>query len=185
MVKKKVKIICVECNKDHWIDEATYKSKLKKNQKHFYCSLSCAAKKGNRLYPNKLGKYKGDISSLKGYEANRLDEFSPFKYSLNRARSRSSEREEKTDLTLEYLKELWDNQKGLCAYTKIPMEIPRSSQDHDIKKSPTKLSLDRIESKIGYFKGNVEFVCYCVNVMKNDFSKQEIVDFINKIKSVN
>ena len=63
------------------------------------------------------------------------------------------------------------------------MEMPRSSQDEDIKKSPTKLSLDRIDPNIGYFKGNVEFVCYCVNVMKNDFTKDKMISFINLIKN--
>jgi len=113
----------------------------------------------------------------------RLDQYSPFKYSLNKARSRSKSRNEVTDLTLEYLKEIWENQKGLCSYTNIKMEMPRSSQDEDIKKSPTKLSLDRINPSIGYIKGNVEFVCYCVNVMKNDFTKNQMVDFINQIKT--
>ena len=113
----------------------------------------------------------------------RLDQYSPFKYSLNKARSRSKSRNETTDLTLEYLKEIWENQKGLCSYTNIKMEMPRSSQDEDIKKSPTKLSLDRIDPSIGYIKGNVEFVCYCVNVMKNDFTKNQMVDFINQIKT--
>jgi hypothetical protein len=113
----------------------------------------------------------------------RLDQYSPFKYSLNKARSRSKSRNETTDLTLEYLKEIWENQKGLCSYTNIKMEMPRSSQDEDIKKSPTKLSLDRIDPNTGYIKGNVEFVCYCVNVMKNDFTKDQMIDFINQIKS--
>lgn len=113
----------------------------------------------------------------------RLDQYSPFKYSLNKARSRSKSRREVTDLTLEYLKEIWETQKGLCSYTNIKMETPRSSQDEDIKKSPTKLSLDRIDPSIGYIKGNVEYVCYCVNVMKNDFTKDQMVDFINQIKS--
>lgn len=112
----------------------------------------------------------------------RLDQYSPFKYSLNKARSRSKSRGEVTDLTLEYLKEIWETQKGLCSYTNIKMEMPRSSQDEDIKKSPTKLSLDRIDPSIGYIQGNVEFVCYCVNVMKNDFTKDQMVDFINEIK---
>ena len=112
----------------------------------------------------------------------RLDQYSPFKYSLNKARSRSKSKSETTDLTLEYLKEIWETQKGLCSYTNIKMEMPRSSQDEDIKKSPTKLSLDRIDPSIGYIKGNVEFVCYCVNVMKNDFTKDQMVDFINQIK---
>ena len=113
----------------------------------------------------------------------RLDQYSPFKYSLNKARSRSKSRGETTDLTLQYLKQIWENQNGLCPYTNIKMEMPRSSQDEDIKKSPTKLSLDRIDPSIGYIKGNVEFVCYCVNVMKNDFTKNQMVDFINQIKN--
>ena len=113
----------------------------------------------------------------------RLDQYSPFKYSLNKARSRSKSRSEVTDLTLEYLKEIWENQNGLCTYTNIKMEMPRSSQDEDIKKSPTKLSLDRIDPSIGYIKGNVEFVCYCINVMKNDFTKQEMIDFIKLINN--
>ena len=112
----------------------------------------------------------------------RLDQYSSFKYSLNKARSRSKSKGESTDLTLEYLKEIWEKQKGLCSYTNIKMEMPRSSQDEDIKKSPTKLSLDRIDPSIGYTKGNVEFVCYCVNVMKNDFTKDQMISFINQIK---
>jgi hypothetical protein len=62
------------------------------------------------------------------------------------------------------------------------MEISRTSGDEDIKKTPIKASLDRIDPNIGYVKGNVEFVCYCINVMKNDFAKKEMIDFINLIK---
>lgn len=113
----------------------------------------------------------------------RLDQYSSFKYSLNKARSRSKCKNETTDLTLQHLKEIWEKQKGLCSYTNIKMEMPRSSQDEDIKKSPNKLSLDRIDPSIGYIKSNVEFVCYCINVMKNDFSKDQMISFINEIKN--
>ena len=119
---------------------------------------------------------------LKKIYKSRLDKYSPFKYSLNKARSRSRQRGEETDLTLEYLKKIYDNQNGLCPYTDIKMELPRSSQDEDIKKSPTKLSLDRIDPNKGYIQGNVEFVCYCINVMKNDFSKRETLNFISRIR---
>lgn len=178
---KKTKIICAECGNDHEIRQSDYNRKIKAGQEKFYCSLKCSGKADHKNNPSKLAKNKGNISLLKGYEANRLDQYSPFKYSLNKARSRSKERGEETDLTLEYLKEVYDSQNGLCTYTGIKMEIPRSSQDEDIKKSPTKLSLDRVHSHTGYFKGNVEFVCYCVNVMKNDFSKDQMLDFIELI----
>jgi hypothetical protein len=179
---KKTKIICVSCGKAHEIRLGDYNRKIKAGQSKFYCSLKCSGKADYKNNPKKLEKNKGNISLLKGYEANRLDEYSPFKYSLNKARSRSKEKGQETNLTLEYLKEVYDNQNGLCAYTKIKMEMPRSSQDEDIKKSPTKLSLDRVHSDFGYCKGNVEFVCYCVNVMKNDFTKDQMVTFINQIK---
>lgn len=184
MTIKKTQIICAECSKEHFISKNDYNRKIKNGQNNFYCSLSCAAKKGNKLYPNKLGKYKGDISLLKGHEGNRLDEFSQFKYHANKARSRSKQRGEKTNINVEYLKELWEKQNGICPYTGIKMEISRTSQDEDIKKTPTKASLDRIDPNIGYIKGNVEFVCYCINVMKNDFTKEQTLNFINKIKSV-
>lgn len=63
------------------------------------------------------------------------------------------------------------------------MEISRTSADEDIKKTPTKASLDRIDPNKGYIIGNVEFVCYCINVMKNDFTKEQMIDFINNIKN--
>ena len=178
---RKTKITCASCSKEHEIRLGDYNRKIKAGQNKFYCSLKCSGKADYKNNPSKLEKNKGNISLLKGHEANRLDEYSPFKYSLNKARSRSKEKGEETNLTLEYLKEVYDNQNGLCTYTGIKMEIPRSSQDEDIKKSPTKLSLDRVHSHTGYSKGNVEFVCYCVNVMKNDFSKDQMLDFIKLI----
>jgi hypothetical protein len=119
------------------------------------------------------------ISKIK---LNRLDEFSPFKYHANKARSRSKAKGEKSDIDIKYLKEVWEKQNGVCPYTGIKMEISRTSQDEDIKKTPIKASLDRIDPNIGYLKGNVEFVCYCVNVMKNDFTKDQMLNFIKQIK---
>lgn len=184
MLIKKTKIICSECNEEHEIAEAMYRSKIKRGQKDFYCSLSCAAKRGNKTHPNKLGKYKGNISQLKGYENNRLDEYSSFKYHLSRAKSRDKQKGNISNIDLKYLKEIWNKQNGICPYTGIKMQISRTSQDEDIKKTPIKASLDRIDPKIGYIKGNVEFVCYCVNVMKNDFTKDEMINFINQIKCI-
>lgn len=180
---KKIKIICDECRKEHLIRQGDYNRKIKTGKTKFYCSFSCAGKADYKNNPYKLEKNKGNINLLKGYEHNRLDEYSPFKYHANKARSRSKARGEKTDLDVKYLKEVWESQNGTCPYTGIKMEISRTSQDEDIKKTPIKASLDRIDPSIGYLKGNVEFVCYCVNVMKNDFTKQETLNFINQIKS--
>lgn len=180
---RKVKIICSECSKEHEIRQNDYNKKIKKGKYKFYCSLSCAGKADYRNNPSKINKCKGNIAFLKGYQNNRLDEYSQFKYHASKARSRSKIRGEKSDLDVQYLKQLWESQNGICPYTGIKMEISRTSQDEDVKKTPTKASLDRINPKIGYIKGNVEFVCYCINVMKNDFTKEETLEFIKKIRN--
>ena len=179
---KKTKIICAECGNEHEIRQGDYNRKIKAGQEKFYCSLRCSGKADHKNNPSKLAKNKGNIFLLKGHENNRLDEYSPFKSHANKARSRSKARGEKTDLDVQYLKEVWDKQDGICPYTGIKMEISRTSQDEDIKKTPIKASLDRIDPNIGYLKGNVEFVCYCVNVMKNDFTKDQMLNFIKQIK---
>ena len=183
MAVKKVKIICAECGNEHHIRQGDYNRKIKAGQDKFYCSLKCSGKADYKNNPSKLEKNKGNISLLKGHENNRLDEYSPFKSHANKARSRSKEKGYKTNITPKYLKEeVWDKQNGICPYTRIKMELGRTSSDEDMKKTPTKASLDRIDPNIGYIQGNVEFVCYCVNVMKNDFTKEEMIDFINLIK---
>jgi hypothetical protein len=178
-----VKIICTECSKEHEIRQGDYNRKIKAGQNKFYCSLKCSGKADYKNNPNKLKKFKEvNANRIKKYCGCRLDKYSPFKYHANKARSRSKIKGYQTDLTKEYLKEVWDNQNGICPYTGIKMEISRTSQDEDIKKTPTKASLDRIDPNIGYIKGNVEFVCYCINVMKNDFTKDQMINFINLIK---
>jgi hypothetical protein len=176
----KVKIKCKHCGNEIEKIKAEYDRRIKKKSVGFFCNLKCS---GLFFKAKHLDKFKGNYSHLIKYQNNRLDQYSPFKYHANKARSRSKQKGYKTDLNAEYLKEVWDNQSGICPYTGIKMEISRTSRDEDIKKTPIKASLDRIDPNIGYTKGNVEFVCYCVNVMKNDFSKKEMVNFINLIKN--
>jgi hypothetical protein len=175
----KIKVKCKHCGNEIEKIKAEYERRIKKKAVGFFCNLKCS---GSFFNAKHLEKYKGDYSHFKGYENNRLDKYSSFKYFINKAKSRSKIKNQKTDLTLEYLKQLWDSQKETCPYTGMQMQLPRTTQDEDIKKTPTKASLDRIDPNIGYIKGNVEFVCYCVNVMKNDFAKEQMIDFINQIK---
>lgn len=45
---------------------------------------------------------------------------------------------------------------------------------------PDTVSLDRIDSLKGYTSCNVELVPVFINLGKNQFSKQQVVDFINQ-----
>jgi hypothetical protein len=78
-------------------------------------------------------------------------------------------------LTLEQLDDLWARQKGRCALTGIRM----SHTTND----PYKMSLDRIDNSRGYTPDNVQFVCACVNFMKNDSTEEEFVRLCRLVSS--
>jgi hypothetical protein len=86
---------------------------------------------------------------------------------LAKHRSKKSNRE--NDLSLDFLKQLWNKQKGLCALTGLTMQ-------HSIGKGKlfNNLSIDRIDSSKGYTKDNVQLVCSVVNRIKSDLSLEEL-----------
>lgn len=86
----------------------------------------------------------------------------------------------KNNLDVKYLKELWDKQNGICPYTKIKMVLPKTSAEWNIR-SLKKASLDRIDPRQEYKKGNVEFVCLAVNLAKNSFTREEMKEFLSEI----
>jgi hypothetical protein len=184
MAVSKIQLKCLYCGNIFDKLKSEYNRRISKGKTKFYCSYQCVGKADIDKNPDKFKKFReANAIRIKKYCGCRLDQYSPFKYHANKARSRSKEKGYKTDLTTEYLKEIWDKQNGTCPYTKIQMELSRTSGDEDIKKTPTKASLDRIDPSIGYVQGNVEFVCYCINVMKNDFTKDQMINFINLIKN--
>lgn len=45
----------------------------------------------------------------------------------------------------------------------------------------TNISIDRIDSSVGYVRGNVQFVCDVANRMKQDLSHKELLVWCKKI----
>mgnify|MGYP006090001473 CR=1 FL=1 len=89
---------------------------------------------------------------------------------------KSLEAEVEFDLTLEYLAELWEQQKSLCAITGLKMVKP------DQPRSLLNGSPDRIDSSKGYIKGNLQWLCTFVNYAKSDFNDKEIKEIFKAIK---
>lgn len=83
------------------------------------------------------------------------------------------------DITMEYVWEIFKNQNEKCALSGIPIKFALSKKDHI--KGETTASLDRINSDKGYVKGNVQWVHKWVNLMKNDFTILEFVDYCQKV----
>ena len=77
-------------------------------------------------------------------------------------------------LTIAEAWNLYEKQKGRCALSGL--SIVFSS-----KTSKETVSLDRIDSKIGYLIGNVQWVHKAVNIMKNMFSQDVFIDLCRRV----
>lgn len=97
--------------------------------------------------------------------------FSVLKNTCTKAKLRN--REFDLNITWEYLFELWEEQNGLCAYSGLPLSI---EVNH-----PHKVSLDRINSKLGYIIGNLQLASSSVNRMKQEFDEDFFVDVCKRI----
>lgn len=82
-----------------------------------------------------------------------------------------------SDLTVDYLVDLWDKQKGFCYYTGIEMNWKAN------KIEKFGFSLDRLNPEKGYVQGNVVFCCYLANTMKWTHNEIEFYEFMEKILS--
>lgn len=180
IIMKTIKLKCVECNNEFKrpLKEHTRSLKLKRPE---FCSGTCSTIRRNKDLPLEERKKCYDISQHAG---NNRDEYSAFRYFINKSNSKDRTlRYGCSELTLPYLKTLWESQSGICPYTGIKMLLPETTTEHAQIHSPLRASLDRIDSTKGYVEGNVEFVCYSVNMAKNGFTKKETMDFFNAIVS--
>lgn len=93
---------------------------------------------------------------------------------LNHAAQRT--KEGKYNLDLPYLMEIYENQNGKCAISNVEMTYIAGKG-----RVFTNISIDRIDSKIGYEKGNIQLVCFIVNVMKQDGTLEDLIHWCKTI----
>jgi len=74
-------------------------------------------------------------------------------------------------LRLSEVLEIYHKQGGRCAITGVQMAC-----DH---LSPYAISIDRRDSAIGYTAHNIQLVCRCVNLAKNSYTNEDILDFFD------
>jgi uncharacterized protein (DUF433 family) len=176
----KTSIICSFCGKKVEKIATEIKRQQKRGKTLFYCGLSCAGKS----HSDRLKKYiEQNTEVIKQYCDNRKDEFTPFRYHLRNAKRRSqgTSRSAKKDfnLSLEDIRDIWNNQNGKCAVTSLPLVC--KTFDDGKNKNPYQASLDRINNNKGYSKDNVRFVCLIVNYARNNFSDEQVIEFFNKL----
>ena len=75
---------------------------------------------------------------------------------------------EGTPISLEYLVALYEQQRGICAISQLPMHITLDQSDLSV-------SPDRIDVTKGYIGGNVRLVCARVNLMRGALDDHDFV----------
>lgn len=141
------------------------------NNKPMYCSRECSGKANQ----DNLGKYFGNSLCTKPSNEQE-EEILLLKRYITLVKNR---RKWECTLKIEELIDIWKKQEGRCAYTNIPLDLPKLSQKtNDIRITA---SLDRIDSTKGYVKNNVQFVSICINFMKSTLTDIQTKEFINMI----
>ncbi len=184
--RKIVTVLCNVCKKEVVKLKKEYDRQIRNGKTNFYCNNKCSWK--DNAPAQKLCQYSVDhpkeaYEKLKSYPNENFrskDEYSPFRRYLSKIKNRIKDFTDRKDcdISIEYLKTLWEKQNGVCPYTGIQMELKALNNQ---LVSPYNASVDRIDSSKGYTKDNVEFVCLFINYGKNGFSKEQVQGFLSKI----
>jgi len=93
--------------------------------------------------------------------------------SVTNARRRKLEH----NIDINYIKQIFIDQKGLCFYTNKPMLIDiREEKDNN-----NSVSIDRVDSSKGYIRGNIVLCRWIVNRMKNDIDHSTFLELVADI----
>ena len=90
-----------------------------------------------------------------------------------KSRCRAKSKFNATDLDVEYIERLYKQQKGLCYWTKIPIDTTKK----DRLRMP---SIDRIDNNKGYIKGNIYLTTLFANTGRQNATPKEFKSFLNK-----
>ena len=178
-MKTTVNVNCSCCGKNVIKLQTEVKRRTKIGKTQFYCNNKCAGKhKSKHTLP-----YRDNFTKTKYIR--KPDKFSDFRWYLKQIKKGSNKKNLIFNIDIEYLKQLWNEQKGECPFTKQKLILRTHYNYKDTKIAPNIASLDRMDSTQGYVKGNVRFVCLIYNYAKNIFTDQEVILFCHQVTENN
>ncbi|BAY82593.1 hypothetical protein NIES267_20760 [Calothrix parasitica NIES-267] len=179
MNKSQVIVICRNpvCAKEFNKSRSEFNRSKKLGRPHF-CSRSCFGKfQGLANFGDNANRTTSHLKDIV-----RTDEYSPFRNHLKVMRKSAKHRKHECSVTLADLKELWEKQKGICPYTGWNLLLLPSTTDYkDAKLTIDRASVDRIDSDLGYVRGNIEFVAVIANFAKNVFTQHDVIEFCRDV----
>lgn len=128
----------------------------------FLCRCECGREMLQKSSNIRHGKSKGcrDCNSLHGKTDQIHSSY------MEGIANRTKKVNRSVTITAQDLQEQWDLQKGVCALTGLPLELRTGG--HDRKATA---SVDRIDSDVGYFPDNIQWVHKDVNRMKSYYTE--------------
>lgn len=176
----KLSCVCKECYEQSKRDAEWKDGKLLCHLCGEYLDPSEFAFRNNKFRGNKEARCRKCRYKQTKHRRKTLDNIEQLRQMLQMRFLCAKERAKKLnipfDITKDYLKYLWDTQKGLCAISNIPM-----TYKYNNGRTPTNVSIDQINPHLGYTKDNVQLVCMAVNQMKSDLSMEELYMFCESI----
>jgi len=169
-----VTLSCATCTKVFEKSAKEYRRQLKTGRSYFYCGLPCQTKARNKLAWKRSDR-------IKELADNRRDGLTHFRWFTRNALKRP--KKGVTDLTPEFLKGLWEIQRGVCPLTGWRLRLPPTGEGWT-RSSPISIdsaSLDRIDNTKGYLQGNVRFVAVIANYARNVFTDADVVKFASAV----
>lgn len=161
------KCICYHCGIEFDKPNSEINRNIKLSRPNF-CSRSCVGKNNTKNLLCVKNRY--DITK---HSNNKIDEYTKFEYHFRNIKKRNKV----VEITLEDLKEQWESQNGVCPFSGLDLKI--STYGKAPKNPIYTASLDRIDSNLGYVKGNIRWVSRAINWMKNNMSDEMVNELIN------
>ena len=104
---------------------------------------------------------------------------------FHRWKSNAKSRNYPFTVTIETLQEMLEQQNFKCAYTNMDMLCPKTyNEKREMTSSPYLISLDRIDSELGYIEGNVHFVCVWTNKAKGSYAHETFKEILSNFRQV-
>jgi hypothetical protein len=101
---------------------------------------------------------------------------------LSRAKGRKDGKE--IEISKWYLEEIYQKQKGKCALSGVDLEFKRGGTYWGGKWcNPNSCTIDRINSNLGYVRGNVQLVTWEVNATKSHLQNQDFIRLCEHVVS--
>lgn len=108
---------------------------------------------------------------------NWADDQWPFIKNLyNQCKGRAKFRGMEFDLTFEEVVELFEESRGRCTLTGVPFSLSRI-------RGPWVPSIDRINSDLGYVRGNVRVVCFAANIAMQQWGENVLLTMMESMAS--